>query len=99
MSRTDKTAPFWVRLRHGTLEVVEQHNHSQGPCDLPPQIGHGRWKLEPQMQLRVPIHRHYDCCCRICHAHDYPRTERSRRRHERRKQRGRLRRGDYELAG
>ncbi len=99
MSRTDKTAPFWVRLRHGTLEVVEQHNHAQGPCDLPPQIGRRWWKPGRRCNYEFRYTGTMTCCCRMCHAHDYLRTERPRRRHERRKQRSQLRRGHYELAG
>ena len=35
MSRTDKTKPPWVRQReHGGLAF---HDHTQGPCDLPPE--------------------------------------------------------------
>jgi hypothetical protein len=77
MSRTDKTAPFWVRLRRGTLEVVEQHNRAQGPCDLPPQIGRGWWKLGRRCNYEFRYTGTMACCCRVCHAHDYPRTERS----------------------
>jgi hypothetical protein len=99
MSRTEKTAPFWVRLRHGTLEAVEHHNHAQGPCDLPPEIGRDFWNRDRRCNYEFRYTGTMTCCCRMCHAPDYPdRTERQRRRRERRQQRSQLRR-HYELAG
>jgi hypothetical protein len=35
LSRIDKTNPFWVKLAHGDLAVVEKHDHADGHCDLP----------------------------------------------------------------
>lgn len=38
MSRTYKTAPYWVQLNNPErtkIEVHEYHDHSRGECDLP----------------------------------------------------------------
>lgn len=102
MSRTDKTAPFWVRLRHGTLALVEMHNHAGGPCDLPAQVDRDWWKRDRRCNYEFQYTGIKTCCCSMCHAWEYPdRTERQRRRRERRKQRSQLRRDwrNYDLAG
>lgn len=34
MSRTDKTRPFWVRVKDYPSNYFECHNHANGVCDL-----------------------------------------------------------------
>lgn len=95
MSRTDKTAPFNVKLRRGDLATDEYHDHRNGVCDL---------KADPD---RVEFTRggcyrefHYTgiqvCSCPMCHANDYERTETQRRRRERRTSKQGLRATDPE---
>jgi hypothetical protein len=89
MSRTDKTKPFWVKLAHGDLAMVEQHDHTEGPCDLPDLSD--AWAFK---RLTTRCRRQFFetdtrvCCCPMCHGADYPdRTEPQRRRRERRQRR------------
>lgn len=35
MSKTDKTRPYWVKVRDKSSYLVENHDHSNGVCDLP----------------------------------------------------------------
>ena len=35
MSRTHKTKPLGVKVCQGLVGYREEHDHSQGPCDLP----------------------------------------------------------------
>lgn len=35
MSRTHKTKPLGVKVCQGHVSFTEEHDHSQGPCDLP----------------------------------------------------------------
>ena len=35
MSRTHKTKPLGVKVCQGHVSFTEEHNHSNGPCDLP----------------------------------------------------------------
>jgi hypothetical protein len=103
LSRTDKTKPFWLKLAHGDLMAVEVHNHIDGYCDLPdPYDAFAFSRLTTRCRREFVFTGTMTCCCRMCHARGYPdRTERQRRRFERRKQRSRLRRDwrNYELAG
>lgn len=87
MSRTDKTKPFWVKLAHRDLQVVERHDHTGGPCDLP-----DRFDAFAFARLTTRCRREFVetdtrvCCCPMCHGADYPdRTEPQRRRRERRR--------------
>lgn len=36
MSDTDKTKPYWVRLKQNPQEARERHDHRDGVCDLDP---------------------------------------------------------------
>lgn len=88
MSHTHKTAPFWVRLRHGTLKAVAHHDHSLGPCDLPAAVGRDWWMRDRRCNYEFRYTGVRTCCCPMCHAVEYPdRTERQRRRRERRSRR------------
>lgn len=82
MSKTDKTAPFHVKLRRGDLTTVEYHDHRNGVCDL---------EKDPD-RVRFAVGAcyrdfHYTgvqtCCCRMCHAVEPPLTETQRRRRDR----------------
>lgn len=76
MSRTDKTKPFWVKLRHRDLWVVDEHDHRDGVCNLP---------AAPEVASYGPGHRFdcrwefrysgtHVCCCRLCHSADDSQT-------------------------
>lgn len=83
MSKTDKTAPFLVKLRRGDLDTVEFHDHRNGVCDLK---GHpDRVEFAARGCYRG---FHYTgtavCCCPMCHGVEPPRTETQRRRRDRR---------------
>jgi hypothetical protein len=104
LSRTDKTKPFWVKLAHGDLMLVEAHDHTAGQCDLPdPYDAFAFSRLTTRCRREFVYTGTETCCCRMCRiVVDYPdRTERHRRRRERRRARRQLRRdwADYELAG
>jgi hypothetical protein len=69
MSKTDKTAPFWVKLKRHDLKTVAEHDHRDGVCNLPD---------EPGEVLYGPGHEHdcrwefaytgiHICCCAMCH--------------------------------
>ena len=36
MSHTDKTQPYWVKLKQNPQDRVEEHDHRKGICDLDP---------------------------------------------------------------
>lgn len=82
MSRTDKTAPFNVKLRRGDLATDEYHDHRNGVCDL--KADPQRVEFSPGACYRV---LHYTgigvCSCPMCHAVEPPTTETQRRRRER----------------
>lgn len=64
MSRTDKTKPMWVRHYEHAPEPL--HDHSAGPCDLPPHP-----TLEPsgtRCRWEDPeAHFFKNVCCSGCH--------------------------------
>lgn len=79
LSRTDKTKPFWVKLAHGDLMVVEAHDHIAGPCDLPdPYDAFAFSRLTTRCRREFVYTGTSTCCCRMCRiVVDYPdRTER-----------------------
>lgn len=69
MSRTDKTKPFWVKLMHGDLAIEEQHNHTDGICDLPPieQPTAFVHSNTTQCQRAFVYTGTNVCCCPMCH--------------------------------
>lgn len=87
MSRTDKTKPFWVKLAHRDIAVVERHDHRAGACDLPDPFDHAAFtRLTSRCRREFLATDARVCCCLMCHAQDYPdRTESQRRRRERRR--------------
>jgi hypothetical protein len=84
MSRTDKTDPWWVRLRFDRSWLVEAHDHRTGECTLPAApaldwaLGHCCW-VESS-------HAWYEsgpaCCCAMCHGGPRNRQEARRARHQ-----------------
>jgi len=72
MSKTDKTAPFWVKLMRGDLETEELHDHTDGPCDLPDRTMKDAWTRPHKTRCyRVFVYSGvHVCCCRMCHG-DY----------------------------
>ncbi|AHH20826.1 hypothetical protein NONO_c60500 [Nocardia nova SH22a] len=93
MSKTDKTAPFLVKLRCGDLDTVEYHDHRDGTCDLaadPDRFGfavRGCYKAFHYTGTVV-------CSCPMCHGLDPRRTAPQRRRRERRTAKQALRAAD-----
>lgn len=93
MSRTDKTAPYQVKLRRGDLETYEYHDHRNGVCDLasdPDRFEYAKGGCYKSF--------HYTgtgvCCCTQCRAVEWPRTETQRRRRDRRTAKQELRKTD-----
>jgi hypothetical protein len=86
LSRTDKTKPFWVKLAHRDLSMVEVHDHTNGPCDLPDPFDAFAFRYRTTRCRREFFETDTRvCCCPVCHAAEYPdRTETQRRRRERR---------------
>lgn len=87
MSRTEKTAPPWVKIHE---YPVEHHDHREGICDLPP--------LELRAEslgFRRGAHCYWDgqwdkptmyCGCPMCTMQDERRRERRRERREGKRQ-------------
>lgn len=80
MSRTDKTKPFWVKLAHGDLCSVEEHDHTDGRCDLPP-ITDAVAFTYGTTQCRRDFHYTgiNTCCCPLCHSPREPKAKKRRR--------------------
>jgi hypothetical protein len=94
MSKTDKTAPWSVRVFNRPSWLEEHHDHRDGVCDLPPRPepgddvelfatwpGHCAWIASRDFWCD----RANACGCKICHQSD-------ERHHENRQQRYRGRR-------
>lgn len=70
MSKTDKTAPFWVKMMRGDIASEELHNHADGVCDLPPE-NLGPTYRTGQRCRRVFVYTGvHVCCCHWCHSCD-----------------------------
>lgn len=79
MSRTDKTKPFWVKLMHGDLECVEQHNHTDGHCDLPPITDGPAYTYGTTNCRRDWLYTGTKtCCCTLCRAYEIRPSKRAR---------------------
>ncbi|MFC9432705.1 hypothetical protein [Nocardia sp. NPDC057030] len=84
MSRTDKTAPFRVKLRRGDLSTREHHDHRNGVCELATDAR--RVEFAPgACYLEFHFTGTQVCCCPMCHAYEPPLTETQRRRRDRRR--------------
>ncbi|MGH3543347.1 MAG: hypothetical protein ACRDT5_14845 [Mycobacterium sp.] len=69
MSRTDKTAPFWVKLQRGDIASIEVHDHRRGACDIDDHDGGYR----PRRCHREFLYTGTNvCCCPMCHGREYP---------------------------
>lgn len=80
MSRTDKTKPFWVKLAHGDLCAVEQHDHTDGRCDLPPVTDAVAFTYGTTQCRRAFRYTGVNtCCCALCRG-GWLRQERRKRR-------------------
>ncbi len=83
MSKTDKTKPFWVKLRHRDLFAVEEHDHRDGICNLPdePDVAHYGPGHQFDCRWEFRYTGTHTCCCRLCHrCDDYmTRLEKKRR--------------------
>lgn len=81
MSKTDKTAPFWVKLMRGDLHTEELHDHCDGPCDMPDRDDKRGWGYQNKTRCcRVFSYTGvHVCCCRYCHG-DFWSVSPSRRR-------------------
>ena len=81
MSRTDKTAPFWVKLMRGDLASQEFHNHADGVCDLPPVDHATAWDWSASTCHRSFVYTGiHTCCCKLCHSSDEYMTRPQKRR-------------------
>lgn len=86
MSRTDKTKPFWVKLAHGDLCAIEQHDHTDGRCDLPPitdatAFVYGTTQCRRDFQYTGTN----TCCCPLCRG-TWLHQERRKQRHAARRE-------------
>lgn len=79
MSRTDKTDPYWVRVRDGRSHTEPLHDHRFGECDLPdtPEV-----TTDTRCRWVWSYVGNRDCGCRLCTAHHERRTARRRSRHD-----------------
>jgi hypothetical protein len=57
MSRTDKTAPYYVQLFYYKDWIEEYHDHTSGECDLPPRPRNSK---DPGLELWYGGSRHND---------------------------------------
>lgn len=57
VSRTDKTAPYHVKLFYYKDWLVEYHDHTRGTCDLPPRPRNSK---DPGLELWYGGSRHND---------------------------------------
>lgn len=76
MSRTDKTRPWWVKASE---HPVERHDHADGRCDLPGEIG--GWRERGRCYVDAEWWRpEFRCCCVMCDwdAFSVPRRRRER---------------------
>jgi len=68
MSRTDKTNPFWVKMRHHDLDWEELHHHEDGGCDLPAIDDKDAFVRNTTKCFRSFIYTGTNtCCCGLCH--------------------------------
>lgn len=86
MSRTDRTKPLWVRQReHGP---VPEHDHTEGPCDLPSEPTRERSGTRCRWEPPCAVVMRRGCCSgcnkRGCTAEwrAHTRAANRRRRHE-----------------
>lgn len=73
MSRTHKTKPISVKAYQGHVGAIEEHDHSRGPCDLPPLtpdiVSFSRTKT--QCTWYPDYNNPISCCgCHLCTQHD-----------------------------
>lgn len=90
MSRTDKTKPWWVRVRDHHPQVV--HNHVDGACDLPDDfreaLNNFRGCHIRDWKLTYPGNCCWGCGCDLCTDQE---GRKAKRRKERRETKVRLR--------
>lgn len=80
MSKTDKTKPFWVKMKDGDLAWRESHDHREGPCDLPNEIDADYWH-NTRCRYEWVFDGTHVCCCPMCHGDwwwDIPPNKRQR---------------------
>lgn len=88
MSRTIKTMPPLV-VAHDQHELVADHDHSKGECDLPPYPStkrmlseHGKWwKANCRWTYSATFWYSQHCGCRMCTAYYERLWERRQSRH------------------
>jgi len=96
MSKTDKTKPFWVKLKDGDLRAVEFHNHDDGVCDLPDEIDADYWRTRCHYSFAYTGIG--TCGCWMCRSYDWPLDNRQanrKLRRQRRAQNRHLTKGNY----
>jgi hypothetical protein len=88
LSRTEKTKPFWARLRSDPVHLaIEVHDHAAGPCDLPEMPGPGALSAHDTRCSWGPsseaLHgKHHGDGCAMCTNHHGRRRDRRRSRHQ-----------------
>lgn len=90
MSRTDKTAPYYVKWFYEKEYLQPQHHHENGVCDLPPKplirecSGTQFWWSGTRCQWwpTFAFYRSRDarCPCYMCSKHAYGRDPNKKRR-------------------
>jgi hypothetical protein len=67
MSKTDKTAPFWVKMMRGDIASAEVHDHADGICDMPDRTARpGGTSVRGCRRVFVYTGTNV-CCCAMCH--------------------------------
>lgn len=79
MSRTDKTAPWWVRAEDAGLR--EHHDHRNGECTLPEEPCYGRAWPRESCYWEVANWTDMACGCSMCSPGRW-RTKRTKRERE-----------------
>lgn len=69
MSKTDKTSPWLIRLQAKKGWLIEEHDHTQGECDLPDKPGI-EWKNDTHCTWGVSSRAWWEagaaCGCFMC---------------------------------
>lgn len=91
MSKTDKTAPWRVKVHYAHEYLEEHHDHSKGDCDLPPRPKVGEDFSWPRFHGQVNCYWDFSfayyrspwarCGCDMCgyDAFQTPRRKRQRK--------------------
>lgn len=77
MSRTDAHVPHWIRVARGDIPRTEDHDHTDGVCDLPDPFDPAAWASRSgHCHWTWLWDGHRWCSCEMCHCGDLNRRER-----------------------